>query len=110
MALELEDTDTFDGSIADTATETLEVDTGTAEEVIVLIDDGTTGNQPSQYTMTQDIKVPQIGDYQFYDEVTAETARSWTDISRGAKMRFTFKNTSGSSANYRITIQSYKEI
>lgn len=109
MALEEYDVDTFNGSIAAGGTEQLTVEISTAKYVVVYIDNGTTGSTPPEYTMTQDVYNQNFDDWQFYDEVTAETARSWEDIARGAEMRFTFENTSAASGTYRICVRSYKE-
>lgn len=110
MTLEELDTDTFNDTITTTTNETLTVNTSRADKVIVTIDDGTTGNKAGQYTMTQRVHHDEISDYQFYDEVTGEQSRSWTDPAWGDKMEYEFNNTSGTDSNYRIVLKSYREL
>lgn len=110
MALELEDTETFEGSIANGSTEQLEVKTSTSEYVQVMLDDGTTGNPPPQYTVTQEYYQPQFDDYMEYSEATGQTAKTIREAGRGARLRFTFENTSGASATFRIVVKTFKEV
>lgn len=110
MSLELGDTETFDGSIADGATEELEVKTSTADYVQVLIDDGTTGGVPASYDLNQDYYVPSVDDYMRYSEQTGQTATSIRSSTRGARLRFAFTNSSGAPADYRIVVNTFKEI
>lgn len=106
----LHDVDTFNGTITDTNSEQLEVQTATAEYVQVILDDGTTGNQPSQYTVTQDYYQPKFSDYMEYSTITGQTAKSIRTETRGSRLRFTFTNTSGSNDTYRIVVQSFRDI
>lgn len=110
MTKEQLDISTFDGTITTTSNEVLEVNTSRADEVIVLIDDGSEDGTPAEYTMTQRIRPNTTGFFQLYDEVTAETSRSWVDSTFGDAMQFEFDNTSGSDSTYRITIISYRDI
>lgn len=100
----------FEGSIANGGTEQLEVKTTTADYVQVMLDDGTTGNDPPQYTITQEYYQPQFDDYMEYSTATGQTAKSLRGDGRGAKLRFTFENTSGSSATFRIVVQTFEEV
>jgi hypothetical protein len=110
MTRELIDVDTFNGTVTTGTNETLEVNTSRAEDVIIFVDDGTTDNQPQQYSMIERVFNSSIGDYQFYDAVSGENARSWIDSAWGEKMQFEFNNTSGSNSTYRIVISSYRTI
>lgn len=110
MTREQLDSSTFNGSIANGATETFEVNTSRASNVIILIDDGTTDTEPAQYDLTQRIYSPPQDAYQFYDSVTASTARAFTDPAWGSKMEVEITNTSGTSGNYRISIISYRDL
>jgi len=110
MALELVETETFNDTITNGASEQLEVKTTTSEYVQVLIDDGTTGNAPSQYDVTQEYYQPAFDDYMLYSEQTAQTAVAIRTDARGAKLRFTFTNSSAGDDTYRIVVQSFKEI
>lgn len=110
MTREELDTATFNGSIANGSSESFTVDTARAEDLIILIDDGTTDNTPSQYTLTQRVRVQEQNDYQFYDQVTGSNSRSFTDPAWGSDMQVEIENTSGASANYRISIKSYRTL
>jgi len=109
MVIILEDRDTYDGQIGDTNSTSLTVDIHRADVVVVQCDNGTTGTAPAQYTMTQEVYESAFDDYMFFDRVTGETARSWVDDAHAEQMRFTFTNTSGADARYRIVIRSYKQ-
>jgi len=110
MSLELDEVQTFDGSIANAGTEQLEVKTTTSDYVQVILDDGTTGGTPPQYTVTQEYYQPQLDDYMEYSNATAQTAKTIRENTRGARLRFTFENTSGASGTYRIVVQTFKEV
>lgn len=109
MSLELQQTETFEGSIGNQQSKEITVQIPRSQHVVVYIDNGTTGGTPSQYNMTQDVYLTEIEDYMQYDSVTNETAKSWEDITRGSKMRFTFTNVSGSSDTYRIAVKTFKQ-
>lgn len=110
MALELQDSQIFEGSIGNTSTVQIEVDTATSEYVQVMLDDGTTGNDPPEYTVTQEYYQPKFDDYMEYSTATVQTAKTIRESGRGAKLRFTFENTSGASASYRIVVQTFREV
>lgn len=105
---ELFDRGSFDGTIANGSTETIEVETQRAERVVVLVDSGVTDSVPSEYKLTQRLFVGSFNEFQFYDEVVSETSRSWVDEALGQRMEFEFTNSSGSDAQYRITVLTYK--
>lgn len=110
MAIELGETETFEGSIANGGTEQLEVKTTTADYVQVMLDDGTTGSDPPQYTVVKEYYQPQFDDYMEYSTATGQTNKTLRDNARGARLRFTFENTSGASATYRIVVQTFEEV
>lgn len=110
MAIELQDTATFNGTITNTASEQLEVTTASSDYVQVLVDDGTTGNVPSQYDVVQDYYQPDFDDYMRYSTQTSQTAVAVRTESRGSRLRFTFTNSSGADDTYRIIVQAFKEI
>lgn len=91
-------------SIANGGTIQLELSTAPADTVITQIDDGTTGSNAAQYTLTQEVYSPELNDWMIYDEVTGQTALSWIDDAIGERWRITIENTSGGSANYRVRL------
>jgi len=97
--------DSFDGNLTNGESATLTLDTRDPDttEVLLFIDDGTTGNTPAQYDLEQHVDVPGgTDDFRFYDEVTGETARSWSDPVVGQQFRNIITNASGGTANYRV--------
>lgn len=110
MALELQDVETFNGTIAAGTTETLEIKTAAAEYVQILIDNGTTGGSPSQYDLLQEYYIPDFDDYMQYSNQTAQSAVAIRSEARGARIRHTFTNSSGADDTYRIVIQTFKDI
>ncbi len=110
MTREELDSLSFNGTIADGGSEMLELTTTRADDILILVDDGTTDNQPAQYTMTQRVYTSEADDYQFYDEVASSTSRSFADPAWGERMRVEFVNGSGSDATYRITIKVYRNM
>jgi hypothetical protein len=110
MTLEQSERKTFSGTIANGSSETITVETGRSDEVVILVDDGSTGGAPAEYTLTERVYIPDIDDYQFYDEVTGSTARSFLEPTYGIKGEFEFTNTSGSDSTYRITITAWRKL
>jgi len=104
--MRIQDSDSFNGGLTDGESVTLTVTTRdpATTEVLLFIDDGTTGNEPSQYDLEQHVDVPGGSDnFRFYDEVTGETARSWSDPVVGEQFRNIITNASGGTATYRAT-------
>jgi hypothetical protein len=111
MALELHDTDSFDGSIADTASETLTVQSSKADFAEILIDDGTTGNAPSSYDIELQYYSTAVDDWMQVESQTGLTTVS-PDIEescRGQQYRVIITNSSGASGNFRVSLESFKE-
>jgi len=101
-----EDYDSFSGDLADGESATLTVDTrgGATTEVLLFVDDGTSGNEPAEYDLEQYVDVPGgVDDFRFYDAVSGETARSWSDPVIGQQFRHIITNVSGGAATYRVT-------
>jgi len=101
----------FSGTIQDTNTETLLVSTAASDAVQVLIDDGALGNTPAQYTIQHNTYSPGLDRFQFYQDATGETSRSWRFEAVGPKTQIEVTNTSGSDAQFDITViaRSYGE-
>lgn len=110
MAIELQDTDKFDGTITNGGTQELEVKTATSNYVQTTLDDGTTGGTPPQYTIVQEYYHPQFDDYMEYSTATAQTTKAIREDARGARLRIRIENTSGSDATFRISVQTFEEI
>ncbi len=105
-----EDTATFNGTITSGSTETLTVNTSLSDTVVLLIDDGTTGNKPQEYKLTQNIFKSKVSDFMFYDEVEKTQVRSWIDPAPGSQFQVIVENIKNSSANYRIVLESFIEL
>lgn len=110
MTLTPYDTETFEGTIVNTESEVLEVSTASADYVQVMIDDTTTGGTPPTYDVVQDYYEPAVDDYMRYSSQTGQTVRAIRDNARGARLRFTFTNSSGSDNDYRIVVKTFKEM
>ena len=101
------DRETFNDSIGDSNSQTLNVSASEADLVHVTLDDGTTDNTPSQYTITVRGFMPgDVNDEQFYWEETGRTDRSWTFEPLGSNLDGEITNTSDSSDTYRITVEA----
>ncbi len=110
MSRERIDTQTFDGTITTGTNEVINIDAPRAEELVVLVDNGSTDGQPATYDMTVRAYSIDLDDYQLYDEVTGSTAYSHDVNAWGNKMQLEFNNQSSSDAAYRITVESYGQI
>jgi hypothetical protein len=97
-------TDSFSGSIADDAEATLQVSSARADAIHVLIDAGTRGDTPAEYTITHDTFSSELDRYQFYQSESTRTDRAWRFEAVGANTQIKIKNTSGSGATYDITV------
>jgi len=111
MSLELHDTDSFNGSIADTASETLTVASNKADFAETLVDDGTTGNAPAAYDIELQYYSTAVDDWMEVESQSALTDNS-PDIEescRGQQYRVIVTNSSGASANFRISLEAFRE-
>ena len=102
------DSDSYDDTIVAGGSTTLSVRTVDADSVVLLIDDGTKDGFPSSYDLTQRVLSVEHNEYQFYDEVTEETARSWEDPAVPTDMEYEITNVSGGDATFRISVISYQ--
>ena len=85
-----------------------EVSTERADTLLVYIDDGTTGNQPAQYTITHEVE--KHGAWRFDQDATGETARAWRLDVSGPRWRIDLENTSGTNGQtYRVVVESRVE-
>jgi hypothetical protein len=112
MSLELNDVDSFNGSIANGSSETLTVSSSTADFAELLIDDGTTGNDPASYDVDLQYYSTAVDDWMHVESQSGLTSTN-PDIEescRGQKYRVIVTNGSGSPADFRISLESFKEI
>jgi len=102
--------DTFSGSIANGESETLSLYSETAERLHVLIDDGTTGSPPAEYDLTHRAQPSggEISRFQFYQDETGRTARSYRFESVGLRTEIEIENVSGGSAEYEIAVIAHE--
>lgn len=79
-------------------------------DVVLLVDDGTTGNTPSTYDLETDVyrTDPNSADWFYYADVAGTTARSWTDPAYSQKMRYTITNQSGGTDTYRAVLVAFQ--
>lgn len=109
--IELEDTDSFNGSINNTNSKTVEVNSSTADYIELLVDD-TSGNAPPSYDVTVEFYSTAVDSYMVADNQTGLTDNN-PDIptsARGQRVRVTITNSSGSSDNYRVSLESFKKV
>lgn len=111
MALELYDSANFNGSIGNTNSQTLTVNTQAAENVQIILDD-TSGGAPPSYDITVEFYSTAEGRWMQVDSSTGLTARapSVNTSPYAQQYRITVTNSSGSSASYGISLESFKEI
>lgn len=111
MAIELHDTASFSGTITNTASEQLVVETATAEYIELLVDD-TTGSAPTSYDLEVEYYSTAVDAYMTADSQTGLTAQNPDTESapRGQRVRVTITNSSGADEDYRVSLESFKEI
>jgi len=106
----IEDTDTFNGSLDDGQSATLTVDTRTADEVVLFIDDGTTDGTPAAYDLTTRVRSPEFDRFQFYADEAGVQFRSLEDPAYGPEMEYELTNTSGTNGQtYTARLVSVEE-
>jgi len=101
------DTDYHDAELGNGNLFTLSIDTSEADNLVLLVDDGTTDSSPAQYSLTERIVVDYFSEPMYLREFTGETARSWQMDATKQSHEFTFENTSGGPAHYRVFTYSY---
>lgn len=109
MALELYDTDSFEGELAATSTE-LEIETGQPDEFEVLVDD-TAGGAPAAYSATVEFYSTAVDGYMLADTVSGVQSQNpdLIEETRGQRVRVTIDSGSN-TANYRVSVEAFKEI
>lgn len=110
MTREEVDSGSFEGSIGSGSSETIEVDTSRASEVVLYVDDGTTGSAPASYSLSVDAYHSEVSDY-----LRQHTVSSTTDLfdsfpSNGSSVRITLTDESASTATRRIVVKSYRDM
>lgn len=103
----LADGDSLDSGSSD---DRLTVKTKWADTINVFIDDGTTGNTPSSYDITHDVKKP--GGFEEWMRDTEETGSTDNKHRLDAsekEWRVNITNQSGAEATYRIFVESRQE-
>ena len=108
MALELHDTDSVDATLTSGDTETLIVESATAEHFEVIVDDGA-GGVPSTYDLTVEFYSTAVDAYMQVDSVSGVTARSPAVRNDARGQRVRVKLTAGTGADYRVSVESHKE-
>lgn len=110
MTREELDSATFNAQIGASGSETLEVQTGRAEDVVLFIDDGTTGGAPATYSLSVDTYHDEYDDYQRQTDVSGGSAFYHEFTANGSKMQVTITDTSSVAATRRVTLKSYRQM
>lgn len=84
------------------------IDTTQCDELLIYIDNGSTGGTPATYDMQVDVyKYGNVDDWMFDNIFTGETARSWSIPASGPEMRIDITNANGTNGEtYRIFVES----
>jgi len=101
--------DAFSASIDDANSQTLTVAATKADYVYVTIDDGTSGSNPAQYTLTLEKDTVELGSstrQQYVLEEATRTDLSWRFEAVGGDMSITITNTSGSTATFEAEAEA----
>lgn len=113
--VEIYDADSFDDTLDDSNSTTLQVLTDDAgvDWVGILLDDGSQDGQPAQYTITHRVRADQLREntpsFMFYAEKTGRTDRSWAITPIPPEWQVVITNTSGNNnQSYRILLFSLK--
>jgi len=97
--------------VADGGTFQAEVDTSKADRVLLYVDDGA-GNAPASYNFDIEVAYNDVSSptYMPRSSVTSSTAthHAYTDVAPFS-WRFTFTNSSGASADYRVRVVSLQD-
>lgn len=110
MTREEVDSESFDGSIDAGTSETLEVDTGRASEVVLYVDGGTTGTAPASYSLSVDAYHDEVTDYLRQQDVGATTALFDEFSANGSSVRITLTDESATANTRRIVVKSYRDM
>jgi len=109
MAIELQDEESFDGSIVIDESESVELTTAKSDYLQILVDDGA-GNAPGTYDLELEYYVPDFDDWMTFSLQTSQTARGVNVDVRAAKTRVTITNQTGEESSYRFIAQGFKII
>jgi hypothetical protein len=109
MTREIQETDTFEGTLQGGESATLQVHSATATDAVLFIDNGTTGSKTSQYDIEEDIFVPALDDFMAAARSSGNDALKQEIDPRGADLRVTVTNTSGSEDTYRLALSCFKD-
>lgn len=111
MSEHVEQTVVTQTGLADAGTFTAEVDTSGADRLLVFVDDNA-GGTPASYDYDIEVAYNDVAspDYMPRNSVTASTAThlAYENIAPFA-WKFTFTNSSGGAADYRVRVVSIKE-
>jgi hypothetical protein len=111
MALELTDNASFSGTISNTSSENLTVESRSSEYFEVVVDNDN-GAVPSSYDLTVEFYSTALDKFMQVDSVSGSTDRvpSVTNDARGQQVKITLTNSSGADSDYGISLESFKEI
>jgi len=102
------DSATAEQTLTDGDSVTLEVDTtGRGGDVVIFVDDGTTGGTPATYDLAVDVK-DENDVYRRFGSDSGVTNNSFTDPAVPQRMRYELTNASGAQATYRVNVVSYR--
>ena len=110
MTREELDSTTFDEEITSGGSTELEVDTSRAQDIVVYVDDGTTGGSPASYSMTIDANHTEFDDYHRQEQVTSGTDLYHRYDANGNTMKVTITDESASAATRRILVKTYRDM
>lgn len=110
MTREEVDSDTVDTEITSGGSATLEVKTSRARDVVVYVDDGTTGGTPASYSLTVDAEHDEYNDYHRQESITSGTNNYHEFPANGRNMQVTITDTSSTAATRRVLVKSYRDL
>lgn len=110
MTREELDSEQFNAETASGGSETLEVQSGRASDIVVYVDDGSTGGSPASYSLTVDSYHDEFSDYHRQNSTTAGTDPYHSFDANGQTMQVTLTDESASAATRRILVKSYRDL
>lgn len=110
MTREEIDSDTFNASINASGSTTLEVQAGRAKDLVVYVDDGTTGGAPASYSLTVDAYHDEYDDYHRQDSAPAGTNNYHEFAANGSTMQVTLTDESAGAATRRVLVKTYRDM
>lgn len=82
------------------------VDSVRADQIIMLVDNGTTDGPPDQYDLVQRGRVGPAGRFQRYQAITGSTASSRIDQAVGTDFQAELTNSGANTVTYHVTLES----